>query len=131
MNFKEFVEQHYALSNREDTKYWRDVTERQFQPKVPNLEPHISIGFNVLSDIQINSKRHDVFSGLHCIATGLNYFPVDKDVIDMWSNYDKNNYYDEIESTIATWKSYSDIREEEANKSKTMYQWLKENMYND
>jgi tryptophan halogenase len=131
MTFKEFVEQHYALSNREDTKYWRDVTERQFQPKVPNLEPHISIGFNVLSDIQINSKRHDMFSGLHCIATGLNYFPVDKDVIDMWSNYDKNNYYDEIESTISNWKYYSSIWEEEADKSKTMYQWLKDNMYND
>ena len=131
LGFKEFIAEHYAMTNRDDTQYWKDITNKEFQPKVARLEPSLVIGFNALADIQINSKEHDRSMGLHCISTGLNYFPINKDTLEMWSSYDENDYMNQIEKTISMWDLYQHIWQEEANESPTMYQWLLENIYND
>ncbi len=131
LGFKEFVAQHYALSNRTDTQYWRDVTNKTFQPDVPNLEPSMVVGFNDLADIQINRQRHDGLAGIHCIATGLNYFPVNKNTIQRWKHYEGVDYYEFCKGTWATWEVFRKLWQEEADASPTMYQWLKENIHND
>jgi tryptophan halogenase len=131
LGFKEFVAQHYALSNRTDTKYWRDVTDKTFQPQVPELDPSMVVGFNDLADIHINRQRYDGQGGIHCIATGLNYFPVNKDTIERWKHYDGVDYYEYTKDTWKTWDIFRKLWQEEADASPTMYQWLKENIHND
>jgi flavin-dependent dehydrogenase len=37
VNFANFVSMHYALSNRNDTKYWQDISKRNFQSDILNL----------------------------------------------------------------------------------------------
>jgi tryptophan halogenase len=131
LGFKEFVTLHYALSNRTDTKYWRDITEKEFDPKIAKLDPSIVVGFNDLVDVQYNRQKHDGIGGIHCIATGLNYFPVNKNIIEYWNFIDKTNYYDKLENTFSYWENIRKVWQEEADNSPTMYQWLKENIHND
>lgn len=131
LQFKNFVSQHYALSNRTDTEYWRDVTNREYSPNISSLEPSIVITYQDLADIQINKKMHDGIAGIHCIATGLNYFPINKNDIEYWKHWTGLDYYDLCQQTWDNWKDFREIWQKEADASPTMYQWLKENIYND
>lgn len=131
LGFKEFVAAHYALSNRSDTEYWKDITNKTFQPKIPDITPSLVTGFNVLPVIQYHSRRHDTTGGFHCIATGLNYFPVNKHDIEYWEHYDGLNYYDSCKNIWTMWDLSRKKWQEEADNSPTMYQWLKENIHND
>jgi tryptophan halogenase len=130
LGFKEFVAQHYALTNRDDTQYWRDITEKTFQPKTPSLEPSIVTAFNDLATTHINAGMYNQFAGIHCISTGLNYLPVTANTVERINNYNGINLYNECRNTWNAWDSYRKIWQEEADASPTMYQWLKENIYN-
>jgi len=131
LGFKEFVAMHYALSNRDDTQYWRDITEKTFQPMVPALEPYIYKGFQDLADRKINACRYEEKPGINYIATGLNYFPVDKNTIDVWQNSIGVNYYELTQPIFELWEEKRKQWQKEADASPTMYQWLKENRHND
>jgi tryptophan halogenase len=131
LTFREFVAQHYALSNRTDTKYWRDITEKTYQPNVPLLEPSMVPGFQDLADIQFNTQKHNGYSGIHCIATGMNYMPVNSIDIERWIHRDGLDYYYFVEPTLKQWEINRKNWQEEADASPTMYQWLKENIHND
>lgn len=132
IDFAEFVAMHYALSNRNDTKYWHDISERVFQPKIQDLNPSIGSAFFSLADSYTHRQRYRDSGGAHVIATGLNYFPVDQYVIDRWKHYNNNmDIYEHCKNTWRAWENHRKIWQEEADKSPTMYQWLKENIYND
>jgi len=129
--FKEFVEMHYALSNRDDTKYWRDVTEREYQPNVSNLTPYLQTGFQDLADRKLSQNRYDGSSGVHCIAVGMNYFPVDENVIKTWKHYDLVDYVSLCEPVFKKWEESKKNWQYESDISPTMYKYLKEKIYND
>ena len=131
LTFLEFVAQHYALSNREDTKYWQDISNKIFSEDFIKLDTPKIAGFHDLSDIQLNRQRHEALGGIHCIATGLNYFPVNKDTVQRWEHHHGIDYYERCQKTWDTWKIFRKVWQEEADKSPTMYQWLKENYYSD
>ena len=66
-NFVAFVAMHYSLSHRNDTQYWRDVTnksiaELELVQKVMKVK-HIDHYFTI-------------DGGMHYIATGMNYDPI-------------------------------------------------------
>jgi hypothetical protein len=131
LGFKEFVGQHYALSNRTDTKYWRDITEKTFQPNVPELKSAMVNSFADLAEVQINRNEHNGIGGIHCIATGLNYFPVNAITVDRWKFNHGVDLYERCKSTWNTWRIFRHSWQKEADDSPTMYQWLKENIHND
>jgi hypothetical protein len=110
--FKEFVAQHYALTNRNDTKYWEDITEKTYKPSVPLLEPSMVLGFKELADIHINLERYTALGGIHCIATGLNYLPVNKNNIERWQHYDGIDYYEQTKQTWVTWEGFRKLWQE-------------------
>lgn len=131
LNFKEFVAQHYALSNRTDTQYWRDITNKSFYTDIDNLNESMIVGFNDMADIQIFRQRYDGSGGIHCIATGLNYLPVNKTTIERWSIIDGIDYFEYCKNTWKQWEIFRKEWQDEADASLTMYQWLKENIHND
>jgi tryptophan halogenase len=131
LGFKEFVAEHYALSNRTDTKYWKDITEKSFKPEITSLDPTLIIEFYDLAMIHINAQRYRTETGTHCITTGLNYLPVNKHTIDRWNHYDLIDHYKNTEPTWEKWKVFRKLWQEESDASPTMYKWLKENMYNE
>lgn len=71
--FTEFVALHYALSHRNDTKYWKDISNKSFYDKRLNDN-------NIKADILAKMDNHifvNSISGHHCIGVGLRYFGVD------------------------------------------------------
>ena len=131
LSFIEFVAMHYALSNRNDSQYWMDISNKTFQPKVPDLSPTMVAGFQELAENKINANKYEPSSGVHCIATGLNYFPVDKNTIEEWKIFYNFDYSGQLKQTFKNWENLKKVWNQEADKSPTMYQYLKENIYND
>ena len=75
---------HYYLSQRDDTKYWRDLTNKSI--KNLKLLPDADI------DNQLKLKIYNEYNsehGIHCIGTGLRQLPIDPTHIK-----DKNNISD-------------------------------------
>ena len=71
--FTEFVSMHYALSHREDTKYWKEVNKKSFYD---NRLTDLTIKSDILAKMSSNKYlRSD--SGHHCIGVGLRYFGFD------------------------------------------------------
>lgn len=71
--FTEFVSLHYALSHRDDTKYWKDISNKSFYD--------FRLNDNCLkADILVKMKTNEWLrsnSGHHCVGVGLRYFAVD------------------------------------------------------
>lgn len=77
IEFKEFVAMHFALSHRDDTEYWRDIMNRQYSKELVEYIPvwhtgHVMAAFNKMRDYHFKP-----IAGLHCIATGMHWFPTD------------------------------------------------------
>ena len=82
-----FVAMHYALSPRNDTPYWQDVTERvRIDPTVNNslnYENDMGENLELLYYATSAHKYHqfrDGNAGFQCIAAGMNYSPIDAKV---------------------------------------------------
>ena len=94
--FTEFVSMHYALSHRDDTKYWEDISNRSFYD---NRLTDNTIKADILAKMKSDDwLRSD--SGHHCVGVGLRYFGYD--VL-------KDNSTDDIKLKIQ-------LREKEVNK---------------
>ena len=79
-----FVGMHYALSSRDDTPYWQDVTERvRIDPTVNNsvnYETDMGENLELLYYASSAYKYHQFregHAGFQCIAAGMNYSPID------------------------------------------------------
>ena len=71
--FTEFVAMHYALSHRNDTEYWRDISNKSFYE---NRITDDSIKLDLLAKMN-NKQWLNSDAGVHCIGTGLRYFGFD------------------------------------------------------
>ena len=71
--FAEFVAMHYALSHREDTKYWKDISNKSFYD---NRITENSLKEDMATKMGIN-KFYRSDNGVHCITTGMRYFGYD------------------------------------------------------
>ena len=78
-NFAEFVGLHYALTQRNDTQYWRDIQEREYCKNLYTGEPTIYNGFMSAVDKRFNKFFYGAseYGGLDCITHGMHWFPTD------------------------------------------------------
>lgn len=129
----EFVSMHFALSHRDDTEYWRDIQNREWCDSMLNLKPTLADGFgSAIFNRHIHFRFWSSISpyisgngGIHCIATGMHWFPTDKPSLK-YSNADR---YDSIEKQcIEDVKILDERKKEWANSvrdCKSHYQFLK------
>jgi tryptophan halogenase len=116
-SFAEFVAMHYALSHREDTKYWKDISNKSFYNNAICEEIEGNIISKMISQAWYNSE-----SGIHCISTGMRYFGFD--VL--------------IDKSTESNKLQVSLREKEVNKwniickdKPKLLQFLRDNIHND
>ena len=77
-SFAEFVAIHFALTQRDDTQYWKDVQEREYCKGLYTGEPTIYKGFMDACDKKFNKFYYErTPGGLDCIAHGMHWFPTD------------------------------------------------------
>jgi len=130
-NFAQFVSLHYALSSRRDTDYWKDISKKCFDEKVykrlPNLETG---GFSEFSDRHLHLKDHNPEHGIHCIAAGNNYFPIDTSSIKIQEFHDGIDYKKLIDECIPLWEEMKNYTSSEADKCSSVYNYLKEEIFN-
>lgn len=86
----EFVAIHYYMSKRNDSKYWKDLTNKSI--KDFKMLPDGDIA-QLLDLKQVN--EYNSFAGLHCIATGMRKFAVDPFEIRLRNNIDNVNKFAE------------------------------------
>jgi len=82
--FEEFVGLHYALSTRNDTEYWKANNERVWEESLYTFKPKIMLGYlqaalqrNMQSEFPVDPMDRPGKYGLHYIAAGLNWCPMD------------------------------------------------------
>jgi tryptophan halogenase len=79
--FAEFVALHYALSHRDDTDYWKHCKNKEWQ-RTMQLGIFASYGIDdVIQRKYIKSRYDEDMGGTLCIATGLNFLPLDESKI--------------------------------------------------
>lgn len=80
--FADFVAAHYALSHRDDTKYWRDINKRQFSKKIVDMEyQSFYPGFDVLVYGKFKEYKF-VEGGQQLISIGMRNLPLDKESVE-------------------------------------------------
>lgn len=126
-NFAEFVALHYALSKRTDTQYWQDIKDKSFSPEMVSMIPTTNIGFFDLQNQKMFEKPIMPMAGITYVATGMNYPLYDSIDLNITScGEDVKPYVDRLVEKFARkkqlWKMY-------AENEKTLYQYLKDNIY--
>ena len=128
--FAEFVALHYAMSNRDDTEYWKANNNKQWEEALINLKPKFQIGF-LHASISRNKdfKFHNDGGGLHAIAAGMNWAPTDTTSLKYHNRFNEEELYQEF----AYWVERLNRRKETWNKNAEKYlnyiDWMKKNIY--
>jgi hypothetical protein len=128
--FAEFVALHYALSNRTDTEYWKDIQKREYPIEQFNLQEKNDFQRAVIEKMEIN--HYSSSGGFHCIATGMDWYPTSKErikyALSSLSDDDlKRHWLPFIKKLDVRRKKWKKL----AVNCPTLYQYLKENIYND
>jgi len=76
--FSEFVGLHYALSHRNDTKYWKHCSNKTWDNSLINLEHRAFSGFKEAVHNRTYNFKYPNYTGLNCIAAGMHWAPTDK-----------------------------------------------------
>lgn len=128
--FAEFVSLHYALSIRNDTKYWKEITDKIFDSTLYKDELHHVRSYSDISIRKYSSGELETNSGISYISIGMNYIAYDR-VMDkcdyFWDEKKKNKDFDKIffimEQSKQRWKTESD-------RAPSLYKYLKQHIHN-
>jgi len=130
-DFAEFVAMHYSLSHRDDTAYWRDVGEREYFPDMINqrFRPYHSVFLHAITERMQTFFYEEQASGVHCILTGMNYFPADRQTVIPYSYPSDTNWKEYFEPSTQNLEQKKQHWAKLAEDEPTLYQYLKENYY--
>jgi flavin-dependent dehydrogenase len=74
-SFSEFVSLHYALTEREDTEYWKQLHNKEYPLQLDYLQNYK--GFQDYITCKMDNFHYPKEGGFHCIATGMNWYPTE------------------------------------------------------
>jgi hypothetical protein len=128
-NFADFVALHYALSHRDDTQYWKDISNKKFKPDLDQVPPTTVIGFHHLIQRKMFTNKIDIVEGITYVSTGMGYHIIDDVDQRVYEIKDQEDYkrfwtpwFVELEKKKHLWKLA-------AEKELTLYEFLKRNIY--
>jgi tryptophan halogenase len=124
----EFISLHYSLSVREDTEYWRDVTERDYLSRIRNPK-RFSEFTNVVDSKNNIGDGLSIVSGSVYVTTGMNYPMMDsiaQTIGEIQDNFTHKEHVFEMSKNLDKNKTRWMIA---AKKSPTLYEYLKKNFY--
>jgi tryptophan halogenase len=99
--FASFIKYHYALSQRRDTEFWKYMTETPVAPYLADAAPNALFMPEMMAKTTQQTYEVSVYSGFHCIATGMEWGPVDRNAVKYWEWHNPNTNYDFIAQSFA------------------------------
>lgn len=128
--FKDFISEHYALSMRNDTPYWKKVTGgTHYSPDMNSFTPRLYNGYPDLATRQHRSRVYSTdMSGIVYIAAGMGYNPIDqlhKDFLDI-KYLERPGYAEEVYNDWL--KHRAEVLEHIATLP-THYEFLRDNIH--
>lgn len=135
LGFKDFISQHYALSRRNDTPYWQEVSGKvqysQTTTNVANLAG-MSHGKRSAEDLAYRMHRSRVFDremgGIIYIAAGMGYNPIDQ----THKKYLDNKFHEPAGYETEVYNNWAQHRDEVLKHIETLpthYQFLRDNIH--
>jgi tryptophan halogenase len=129
LGYKDFVSMHYALSSRNDTEYWRHVTENMHYSKVlMGLDQTLDDGYSEFAK-QIGDREFQIeLAGLLYISAGMGYVPAGRRFIEFAGRTypDMNKSYEIYKKRIDVHKV---LMERKIAKMSSHYEFLKKTIY--
>lgn len=128
--FSKFVALHYALSHRDDTEYWRDIGERNYDKKLQLVDENHSYTGGFISAV---TQRFEDFayddSGYGAIFSGLNYYPTDPETLFAYNFYSKEWWRNHCFEVARKLDDKKKSWEEAVKDEPSMYDFLKKHIY--
>jgi tryptophan halogenase len=129
--FKQFVSLHYAMSQRDDTEYWRHVTrEIKYAPKIYNLDAEFRknasetmLRLNITNELDRSFPAGETF-----ILTGMGLTPISHSQARL-AVYRNPSAYDEIQSVRNFYLEKKKEILQVIDKLPTHYEFLKRHIY--
>lgn len=127
-SFAEFVALHYALSIRDDTKYWKSISEKSFSPALLTDSQLLSDDLQKVGAYKHMRQDFPTIAPETYITIGMNYPLYDK-IAQKYLNQNGVNMrrIDKIKSMFETRKKYW---EKSCQGAPSLYEYLKTNYYN-
>jgi len=136
IGFKDFISQHYALSMRDDTPYWKHITSNiEFTSALSSVatlsgQNHAEISSTDLGFRMHTSRKFDYgMSGIIYIAAGMGYNPMDPHYL----KHEDRRMMDTPELRAPVYKHWLAHKDEILEYVETLpshYQFLKDTIYN-
>jgi tryptophan halogenase len=133
-NMREFVAQHYALSSRHDTPYWKHVTEEMSYDFGPLGIGDVAYPITTSADLVRRLNKTFEFGpdmgGLMYIATGNGYSPCS--IMDSlhWEPEQLKHMQEQQAEQKDQYKNFKEKFQVQLDQLPTHYEFLKENIYN-
>jgi hypothetical protein len=124
-NFSEFVAQHYALSIRDDSDYWKANGSRTYSPGMVSMEPQSFHGFYDLQHRKMFTGTASLDGGITRISTGMNYPILDPITIAYEQLRDEEDYKDKYAESFAIFEKKKAYWNDVAKDEPTLYEFLK------
>jgi len=129
-NFAEFVAQHYALSHRDDTEYWKANLNKEWVKDLVNRQPTLTKGISRTIVERNFDFRFDLNAGVSCISAGMHWAPTDLPTLIKGNANNDINYWnhhfklmtDNLENKKKQWKNA-------VKEAPTLYDFLLKNYY--
>jgi flavin-dependent dehydrogenase len=129
-NWAEFVSMHYALSERDDTPYWKDNLDRVYDKGIYTLTTTQHHGFREHMINKMFNYRFEEQSGINCISAGFGYFPLSDNTLkygNKTEEYDYSKFFLPIKQLNDRKKEWNDIVKD----SPSLHEYLKKEVYNE
>ena len=130
-SFSAFVSMHYSLSQRDDTKYWQDVNERDYCEEWEKMGHTKFNPFTESFDRKNRDGKWGLFEGLNCIAPGMRWFTLDEQLISVKDSVEnpKEDYGLFWHKCIDEMNKRSEEWAQKASKMKTTYEFLRDEYF--
>jgi tryptophan halogenase len=139
IGFKDFISQHYALSMRNDTPYWKevsgDISYSRKMTSMSNLSGVSILDHDVRSSSDLSMRMHRTrkfdnnMGGIIYIAAGMGYNPVEPNFL----RYEDNRVGETPEIRRQVYDNWLKHREEVLKHIDTLpthYEFLRDNIHN-
>ena len=129
-NWAEFVSMHYALGERDDTPYWKDNLNKNYDEEINDLSTTQYHEFREHIKSKVYAFRFVEGSGIGCISSGYGYFPLSDNTL-RYSNkvedYDYTKYLLPIKQLDDRKNEWNEVVKD----SPSLYEYLKKEIYTD